>query len=96
LPNRCPNHHQRGPAYIQFVERDLFHFKVDFERRLADRWWIFLTPRLRIYDYVDRSSGRIDAISSIGTGIRYEVTENIDLTSSIAYESRASGVAGVF
>lgn len=76
------------------VERDLFHFKVDFERRLADRWWIFLTPRLRIYDYVDRSSGRIDAISSIGTGIRYEVTENIDLTSSIAYESRASGVAG--
>ena len=69
------------------VERDLFHFKVDFERKLADRWWIFLTPRLRIYDYVGRSSGRIDMISSIGTGVRYEITKNMDLTSSVAYES---------
>lgn len=76
------------------VERDLFNIKVDFERRLAERWWALLTPRLRIYDYVNRSSGRIDLISSVATGLRYEMTKNVDLTSAIAYESRSSGLSG--
>lgn len=76
------------------VQRDLFNFKVDLERKIADGWWAFLTPRLRVYDFVNRQSGRIDVISSISTGLRYDVTKDISLTSGVGYESRTSGVSG--
>jgi hypothetical protein len=76
------------------VKRDLFNFKVDFERKIADGWWVFLTPRLRVYDYVNRDSGRNDVISSASVGLRYDITKDISLTSGIGYESRTSGLSG--
>jgi len=69
------------------VERNLFRFKVDLERKVADRWWVFATPSLRVYDYV---SGRLDDIYAITTGLRYDITRDVSLTSSVGYESRNS------
>lgn len=76
------------------VERDMFNLKVDVEGKIIDRWWVFLSPRIRFYDYVTRASGRIDAISSVSTGLKYELMKNMDLSSGITYESRTSGLAG--
>jgi len=74
------------------VERNLFRFRADFEHRLGgSNWWVFAVPSLRIYDY---TSGRLDDIYSIATGLRYEITRDVSLTSSVAYESRVSSQPG--
>ena len=72
------------------VQRNLYRFKIDFERKLIDRWWVVATPSLRVYQYVDQQSGRLDDIYSITTGLRHEIAKDVSLTSSIGYESRVS------
>ena len=72
------------------LQRNLYNFKIDFEKKLLDRWWLILTPRVRFYDYSDTQAGRQDLIASISTGIKYEINQDMNFTTTIGYESRRS------
>ena len=76
------------------VQRNLFSFKVDMERKINDRWSVFLIPRLRVYDFVNRDTGRNDMVASVAAGLRYDISNDVSITSGVGYESRTSGVAG--
>jgi len=76
------------------LQRNLYSFKIDFERRLIDRWWIILTPRVRYYNYFDTQAGRRDLITSISTGLKFDVSRDVNFTTSIGYENRASNIPG--
>jgi hypothetical protein len=53
-------------------------FKVDLERKLADHWWVTLTPRIRYQNFLGGENlGREDTIYSISTGLRYSINDNI-------------------
>jgi hypothetical protein len=70
-------------------------FKVDLERKLADRWWVTPTPRIRYQNFLGGENlGREDTIYSISTGLRYSINDNIGVSSSVGWERRTSNVPG--
>jgi hypothetical protein len=76
------------------VQRYLYSFKVDFEYRFMDRWSAIVTPRVRYYDYVGVQAGRRDLIYSVSTGLRHNITDNLDFTTTVGYENRVSNLPG--
>lgn len=74
------------------VKRTAFQFKVEVEQKLSQHWALVVSPRLQIYDYFSFPTYR-DTILSITAGLKYAVTENIDLTPVIGYENRTSTLA---
>ncbi len=76
------------------VQRYLYYFKVDFERKLVDHWSLIVTPRMRFYDYTASQSGRHDLVYSVSTGLRRGISENLDFTTTVGYENRMSNLPG--
>ena len=76
------------------VQRYLYYFKVDFEHKLVDRWSFIFTPRVRFYDYFGTQSGRHDWVYSASTGLRRSLTEGLNFTTTVGYETRRSDLSG--
>jgi hypothetical protein len=77
------------------AKRLFYNFRVEFERKLTDRWWFNVTPRVRYYNYSDaQNAGRRDTIASISAGLRYEISKDVSLSGGIGYEARKSNVPG--
>jgi hypothetical protein len=75
------------------AESYIISFKVDMERKLAERWWVTVTPRLRYQHFLGGDNlGREDTIYSISTGLRYSINDHFGLSGSIGYERRTSNV----
>jgi len=69
-------------------------FSIDTEYKLAKDWWWTVTPRIRYQDFLGGTNrGRQDTIYSISTGLRYTINDQVDITSSVGYQSRDSTVA---
>lgn len=67
--------------------------KVDMERKLAERWWATVTPRLRYQNFLGgTNTGREDTIYSISTGLRYSINDYVGLSGSVGYQRRTSNV----
>jgi hypothetical protein len=74
-------------------ESYVLSFTLDTEYKLAKDWWFTLTPRIRYQDFLGGTNqGRHDTIYSISTGLRYTINDQIDITSTIGYQSRESTV----
>ena len=53
-------------------------FKVDLERKLTEKWWVTLTPRIRYQHFLGGDNqGRQDTIYSISTGLRYSINDHV-------------------
>lgn len=74
------------------VQRYLYHLKVDFERKLVDRWSFIVTPRLRFYDYIGSQSGRHDWVYAASAGFRHAITDGMNFTTTVSYENRRSNL----
>jgi hypothetical protein len=74
------------------VQRYLYYFKVDFEQKLIDRWSFIVTPRVRFYDYLGTQSGRHDWVYSASAGLRRNITEGLDFSTTVGYEDRVSNL----
>jgi hypothetical protein len=71
------------------VQRKTFQLKADLEQKLAGRWAFVFTPRVQFYDYLSFPAHR-DTVLSLTAGMKYKITENLDLTPVIGYENRTS------
>jgi Putative beta-barrel porin 2 len=76
------------------IQRYLYSFKVDFEYKFMDRWSAIVTPRVRYYDYVGLQAGRRDLVYSVSTGLRHNITDDLDFTTTVGYENRVSNLPG--
>jgi hypothetical protein len=75
------------PSEDSFV----YSFKLDAERKLSDRWWVTLTPRIRRQHFLaGESDGRADTIYSISTGVRYKINDHFQVSAGIGYDHRES------
>jgi hypothetical protein len=67
---------------------------LGIEAKLNDRWSIVSSPFFEAYWFTNGlNSGRQDQIYSASIGLKYNITSNVSLTTSIAYETRKSNVA---
>lgn len=67
---------------------------LGIEVRLTPRWSIVSTPFIEGYWFTDGlNSGRQDWIYSASLGLKYNIANNVSLTTTAAYETRTSNVA---
>ena len=75
------------PSEDSFV----YSFKLDAERKVAERWWLTLTPRVRRQHFLgSENDGRVDTIYSISTGARYTISDHFQISAGIGYDHRES------
>ena len=83
LRQRCRNRAAKpGIAISRRFADDLsedsfiYSFKLDAERKIVEKWWWTLTPRIRRQHFLGGENvGRVDTIYSISTGVRYTINE---------------------
>jgi hypothetical protein len=77
------------PSADSFV----YLFKLDVERKLSERWWFTVTPRIRRQHFLGgANSGRVDTIYSLSSGLRYAINDRVGLSGGIGYDRRDSTV----
>ena len=69
----------------------VFSFKADIERKLHDKWWIGLTPRVRFQNFTGgENAGRQDTLGSVSGSLRYSASDQLSLSLVVGYERRVS------
>ena len=69
----------------------IYSFKLDAERKLAEKWWWTLTPRIRRQHFLGGDNiGRVDTIYSISTGVRYAINDYFQISAGFGYDHRES------
>jgi hypothetical protein len=79
------------PSEDSFV----YSFKLDAERKLAEKWWWTVTPRIRRQHFLGgENTDRVDTIYSLSTGVRYTINEHFQISAGFGYDHRESTMAG--
>lgn len=75
------------------VRRYRFDFVLPIEVPINERWSVVSTPFFEAFWFDDGINvGRRDQIYSASLGLRYKITDNVSLTTSVIYEQRMSNV----
>jgi len=73
----------------------IYSFKLDAERKIIEKWWWTLTPRIRRQHYLaGENDGRVDTIYSVTTGLRYTINDHFQLSAGFGYSHRDSTMIG--
>jgi hypothetical protein len=75
------------------VRRYRLDLLIPFEVPINERWSVVSTPFFEAFWFNDGiNTGRRDQIYSASLGLRYKITDNVSLTTSVIYEQRESNV----
>jgi hypothetical protein len=82
-------------ADLASAERVLYTLKVAVTKSLTKDLTLFLTPRLRYYEFTSgATSAQRDTRPSVITGLTYQLNPDLGLTGSVEYDQRWSNTAG--
>lgn len=71
----------------------IYSFKLDAERKLAEKWWWTVTPRIRRQHFLaGENTDRVDTIYSLSTGVRYTINDHFQVSAGFGYEHRQSTI----